>query len=194
MNVASQALLTDEIWMIIAGQASLLLIKIYCIFSSFIFSSFPFFNLADLSEQFVLVCQIYPPLAARISWMALHLISWPGYHQWRVRMGQLGSYLIKSFTFFVLSHMEEVRQQEQVASIENDESRFLFHTYRCFSRHNQPFKLKELLFLFHCSLSLSCHELGISPHRVFYCFIKDYLLFYKTRENINWIVLSSFFG
>ena len=49
-------------------------------------------------------------------------------------------------------------------------------------------------FLFHCSLSLSCHELGISPHRVFYCFIKDYLLYYKTRENINWIVLSSFFG
>ena len=35
---------------------------------------------------------------------------------------------------------------------------------------------------------------AISPHRVFYCFIKDYLLFYKTRENINWIVLSSFFG
>ena len=46
-------------------------------------------------------------------------------------MGQLCSYLIKRkcvLTIFFLSHMEKVRQQWQVASIENDESkkRFLF--------------------------------------------------------------------
>ena len=29
-----------------------------------IFSSFPFFNLADLSEQFVLVCQMSPPFGS----------------------------------------------------------------------------------------------------------------------------------
>ena len=51
----------------------------------------------------------------------------------------------------------------------------------------------SLFFIF--ELSWIGHKPGLlSPHRVFYCFIKDYLLYYKTRENINWIVLSSFFG
>ena len=35
----------------------------------------------------IVTCNL--PLTAHISWMALHIISCPGYHQWRVRMGQL---------------------------------------------------------------------------------------------------------
>ena len=70
---------------------------------------FPFSILRTFQSNLFLFVKCLLPLAARISWMALHLISWPGYHQWRVRMGQLCSILIKRKcvrNIFVLSHME----------------------------------------------------------------------------------------
>ena len=44
-------------------------------------------NLPTQLEVLFVNCNL--PLTAHISWMALRIISCPGYHQWRVRMGQL---------------------------------------------------------------------------------------------------------